>query len=106
MELTINWTPLAKEKLIDIFQFYKNKASDNVAEKLVNGIIDKTIILIKSPEVGQYEPLLSDKKVKYRYLIFKNYKIIYWIYSDNNSIEISNVFDSRQNPVKMELEAK
>ena len=106
MELTINWTPLAKEKVKDIYDYYKLKANIKVAKKLVDGIIDKTDILIKSPKIGQNEPLLSDRKVEYRYLVFKNYKIIYWIYSENNSIEISNVFDTRQNPIKMRLEEK
>ena len=106
MELTINFTPLAKEKLTDIYDYYKLKANVKVANKLVNGIIDRTDILVKSPEIGQHELLLSDRQVEYRYLVFKNYKIIYWIYLDNNSIEISNIFDTRQNPIKVKLQAK
>lgn len=46
MELTINFTPLAKEKLKDIYDYYKLKANIKVAKKLVDGIIDKTDILI------------------------------------------------------------
>ena len=106
MELTINFTPLSKEKLKDIYDYYKLKANVNVANKIVNGIIDKTDVLVKYSDIGQYEPLLSDSKVEYRYLVFKNYKIIYWTYLENNSIEISNIFDTRQNPIKVKLEVK
>ena len=35
------------------------------------------------------------------YLIYKNYKIIYLVTLEKNIIEIFDVFDTRQNPVKM-----
>jgi len=40
-------------------------------------------------------------KKEFRYIVFKNYKIIYWINIKKNWIEISDVFDTRQNPIKM-----
>jgi len=38
---------------------------------------------------------------EYRYLVYKNYKIIYWINTAKNRIDIIDVFDTRQNPVKI-----
>ena len=98
MELIINWTPLARKKLRDIYRYYKKKANIIVAERIVNGIVDESIRLSHSPKIGQSEILLTGRKEAYRYLIYSNYKIIYWIKEDTNSIEISNVFDTRQNP--------
>ena len=101
MELIINWTPLARKKLRTIYRYYKKKANKITAEKIVNGIVDESIRLTHSPNIGQLELLLTERKEVYRYLVYSNYKIIYWIKKDTNSIEISNVFDTRQNPNKI-----
>jgi len=101
MELIVYWTQIAEDKLDDIFNYYKLKASLNVAQNLVNGIVDTTIDLNKNPQIGQKEILLKDRFQKFRYLIYKNYKIIYWINENKNRIEIANVFDCRQNPDKL-----
>ena len=52
--------------------------------------------------MGQIEILLKERKTTYRYLIFKNYKIIYSIDPKKRFIKIADVFDTRQNPSKIE----
>ena len=99
MELRVFWTDTARFQLEDIFDYYKNAASLKVARKLVKQIIDRTIQLEQKPISGPKEPLLTDRKFEYRYLVEGNYKIIYWI--ENNYIKIATVFDCRQNPEKM-----
>lgn len=102
MELSIFWTKFAKDKLRDIFEHYKHKSgSTSVPRKLVNSIVNHTIDLAKQPYIGQMENLLSDRPQEFRYLIHKNYKIIYWINKPKNRIDITHVFDTRQNPHKM-----
>ncbi len=66
-------------------------------------IVDKTASLEFQDDIGQQEELLSHRKEKFRYLVFKNYKIIYWFNEQKNRIEISDVFDARQNPVKIKI---
>jgi len=102
MALIVYWTQIAEDKLDDIFYYYKLKVSLNVAQNLVNGIVDTTIDLNKNPQIGQREVLLKDRFQEFRYLIYKNYKIIYWINENKNRIEIVNVFDCRQNPIMIE----
>ncbi len=102
MELEVYWTQFAQEKLNDIFDYYEIKASDKVARKLVTGIIDQTIKLGKNPYIGQKEELLLNRPEEFRYLVYKNYKIIYWVNKIKNRIDIVNVFDARQNPEKIE----
>ena len=41
MELVVYWTQFAENKLEDVFSYYIEKASENIALQLVNGIIDK-----------------------------------------------------------------
>ena len=101
MGLIVYWTQFAEYKLDDIFNYYKTKASIPIARKLVTGIVDKTIGLNKNSYIGQKEELLTDRQQDFRYLVFKSYKIIYWINKSKNRIEIVNVLDCRQNPIKM-----
>ena len=101
MELAVYWTRFAESKLDKIFDYYETKTSTRTARKLITGIVDKTIGLDKNPYIGQKEELLADRPQNFRYLVFKSYKIIYWINHDKNRIDIANIFDTRQNPVKI-----
>ena len=101
MALTVFWTQFAEDKLVDIFDYYCQTAGIRIASRLVNEIIARSLELEKNPHIGQKEELLSDRLQEYRYLVYKNYKIIYWINSDKKRIEVLNVFDCRQNPEKI-----
>lgn len=97
----IIWSKFAESQIDEIFDYYKKKASSRVAAKLVRGIINAPKKLIKSPFIGKEEELLKDRKIQYRYLVFKNYKLIYSIDEENGYVKIADVFDTRQNPPKM-----
>ncbi|PVW14314.1 type II toxin-antitoxin system RelE/ParE family toxin [Marixanthomonas spongiae] len=101
MALTVFWTLFAKEKLNEIFEHYKAKANVQIAENLVDAIVDHTNNLENQPYIGRTEELLLDRPQKFRYLVFKNYKIIYWINENKNRIDIAHVFDARQDPFKI-----
>jgi len=102
MGLTVYWTQFAEEKLEDIFEYYSISANLKVAHKLIDGIINQSTKLEKSPFIGQKEMLLIGRQQEFRYLVYKNYKIIYWINSAKKQIEIVNIFDCRQNPEEIE----
>ena len=91
----------ASDKLKEIFSYYKKEAGLQVARKLVQEIVDGTIVLSTNPELGQKEPLLSQRPQEFRYLVCRHYKVIYWLDYDHNSVVIVHVFDCRQNPIKM-----
>lgn len=84
-----------------VFEYHVEKAGLLIAKKLTNGIFNATLKLKKYPEIGQIEELLEKRKQEFRYLVFKNYKIIYWVNKEQNRIEINDVFDTRQNPTKI-----
>ena len=98
--MRIFWTETALNQLEDIFDFYLVIADSNTTRKIVSAIVDKTIILEKTPHIGQSEELLVKREKEYRYLVEGNYKIIYWI--EETEIKIASVFDCRQNPTKMQ----
>ena len=101
MELKIYWTDFSKKELRNIFEYYKEKANVSVARKLVVGITKEATKLKKQPNMGQQEEILNNSSKEYRYLVFENYKIIYWVNDETNSVEIFDVFDTRQSPIKL-----
>ena len=103
MELEVFWSNFAKNKLEEIFDYYKLKAGLKVANKIINGIVNQTIGLNKTPVRGQIEDIFKDDDREFRYLVYTNYKIVYYINLKTNQIIIANVFDTRQNPEKLRL---
>lgn len=101
MELEVYWLQLAEDKLYDIYSYYSIKAGKRIAKGIILGIVDATIGIENQPEIGQIEFELNHRDEEFRYLVFKNYKIIYWVNYKFGRIEIANVFDTRQNPEKV-----
>ena len=101
MALNIIWSEFAETQLDEIYDYYEKKASTRVAKNLVRGIINESKKLIKSPLIGQEEELLKQRETEYRYLVFKNYKLIYSVDNQNGYIKIADIFDTRQNPTKL-----
>lgn len=66
----------------------KNKAGESVARKLINAIVDKSIDLQKNPYKRQEEELLVKFEQEFRCLLFKKYKIIYFINLENKRIDV------------------
>ncbi|WP_192823546.1 type II toxin-antitoxin system RelE/ParE family toxin [Rufibacter sp. LB8] len=100
MDLKVLWTYTATRQLEDIFDYYKTTASLPVARKLVKGLVRRTSALAKHPQLGQREPLLTERQKEYRYLVEGNYKIIYWV--DPATVNVAAVFDTRQNPERIQ----
>lgn len=101
MALKIVWTAFAKSELRKIFNYYLVNATANVAINLTTGIVKRTQILKSHPHAGKTEELLTERIHDFRYLVYKNYKIIYWVNIKKRRIEVVDVFDSRQNPEKI-----
>lgn len=101
MEFRIVWSEFAEIQLDEIYAYYETNASSRIAKKLLDGIINEPNKLLKTTEIGQIEKLLINRKIKYRHLVFKNYKIIYSVDKKVGLIKIADVFDTRQNPLKL-----
>lgn len=99
MKFEILWSAFAESQIDAIFNYYTHKLNKRTAKRLIKKIISEPNKLIQNPDIGQIEELLSNRNEEYRYLICKNYKIIYSIDKQSNSIKIADVFDTRQNPI-------
>lgn len=101
MKYYVYWTNFATKKLDEIYYYYSEIAGEHLASDIINKLIDKTISLEFMPKIGMVEKLLENRPQEFRYLVYNNYKIIYYINDSLKRVIVVNVFDVRQNPVKL-----
>jgi len=99
--MKVIWLAFAKHILSEIYEYHIDVAGKRIARNLIKNIVKETLTLKSQPQIGQVEIGLEDRPQQFRYLIYKSYKIVYWINSELNQIEITDVFDARQNPQKI-----
>ncbi len=77
--MIIFWTNESRNRLKDIYDYFSLNVSEKTAKKLINDIIEYSEKLASSPGIGPKEILLNSRTHNYQYLLFGNYKFIYWI---------------------------
>ena len=102
--MKVIWTDFAANSLFEIYRYYSEAASKNVAHRIRFKIFSTTKQLLKHPLSGQVEPNLQKLGEDHRYLVEGNYKIIYK--KVNEGVLITDVFDTRQDPIKIHLGVK
>jgi plasmid stabilization system protein ParE len=95
-------TKRALNTLLEILEYYEEYTCERVAKEMIQGILNEPERLEKDPFIGQKEGLLKDRKISYRYRVFKHYKIIYSVDEENGFIKITDVLGTRQRPNKIE----
>lgn len=97
---SIVWTEFAEWNLEQIYEYvYSKSFSDTIANKLIRGIIERVEQLELYPDSGQKETALKEIKKSFRYLVYKNYKIIY--FTANQVVYITDVFHCKLSPHTM-----
>ena len=98
--MTVKWYAAAFGDLNKIYDYYV-KINHKAAAMLYNRILDDTAILKINPYVAAIEQLLIDCPEEYRSLVVAKgrYKVVYFI--KNDAVLIVQIFDCRQNPVKL-----
>lgn len=102
--IKIIWTDFAIRNLKDIFDYYSTQADKKVAHKIIRQILKSAKQLQHNPDSGPTESNLMELRKNHRYLVSGHYKLIYRIM--NSQIIINDVFDTRQNPSKMNDEKR
>lgn len=103
MKYIVVWSSLAESRIDEIYEYYRVNADHHVAIKLIKKLVGSTNRLSKAPKMGTIEPLLINREVEYRFLVYKNYKIIYSVNHLETQVRIADVFDTRQNPIKIKV---
>ena len=81
--MKIIWSPLAIDRVSEIAE-YISLDNPTAANKWIDNIFEKVLILKSSPEMGRKVPEINRKEL--REIIFGNYRIIYRIERLNISI--------------------
>jgi plasmid stabilization system protein ParE len=100
--VTVEWSANARARLQEVYDYLFDVAGDRTARKITGKIQARTEILSANPRAGQREGMFDNDDRELRYLVERNYKIVYWIESEH--ISIMTVFDCRQNPERMKEE--
>ena len=100
-DLEVIWSEFAESQLDEIFDYYLKNAGERIAIEIIQALLNEPSRLEKDPFIGQKEELLRERKISYRYLVFKHYKIIYSVDEEKGFIKIADVFATRQKPKKI-----
>jgi toxin ParE1/3/4 len=102
--MKVYWTDFAKVELMAIYHYYSEVAGKRIAKKIKEGIFEKTRYLSKHPDSGHYEGTLINLNEGHRYLVSGHHKIVYK--AVNNTIYITDIFDTRQDPQRLIIRKK
>ena len=97
----IYWTDFSKNELRTIFNYYRERFDLETARTVLSGILQAILKLENQPYVGPRDELLRDREKRFRFLVYKKHKVIYWVNIKENRIEIIDVFNIHQNPEKI-----
>lgn len=97
--MKIIWSDFATKMLKEIYTYHKDRVSLKIAKNIKSSIFSATKQLLIQPNSGQEELSLQRLQQNHRYVVSGNYKIIYRLVKEG--ILITDVFDTRQNPTKM-----
>jgi toxin ParE1/3/4 len=89
--MEIIWKPQAEKDLTAIQEFYLSVAPE-LADIIIDQIIHRTRHLELNPQSGRIVPELNDPLI--REVIYRNYRIIYYHNTEEQSVEILTVFHS------------
>jgi len=93
------YTEQALISLEEALEFIAPKVSHEKLLEIRDKILDASETLLEQPLAGQREYLLEHLELDHRRLVEGHYKIIYRVVGEY--IYITDIFDSRQDPVKM-----
>jgi plasmid stabilization system protein ParE len=98
--MVVVWIPGAEKRLRGIYSFYKKRAGEETATKIVSRIRERANALGRTSSRGHIELLLEDMPGELRSVVVKRiHKIIYMI--EGEFVFIVSVFDCRQDPAKL-----
>ncbi len=101
MALSVIWSVGGKRELYKHFEYYKDNVSLEFAQEFVSNVLILVNRLAEHPFMGQKELLLEDFPQGFRYLVYKKYKIIYFVDLSKKEVKISDVFHCSQDPSKI-----
>jgi len=101
--MKIKISDLAAQQLAKFTSYYASHFSLQAAINLTDSFEEKMNYLSKFPEVGHPEPLAEDLIPFYRAIrIAKHINVIYYVDYLDDSVKVSDIWDTRMNPKTLE----
>lgn len=94
-KIKIEYAQYAQWAFDDIFSYYSTCASESIAIKVCEEILDSIENLAVDPNMGSIEPYTKD----FKFILCYDFKIIYR--KIDNIILIADIFHTSQNPIKI-----
>jgi plasmid stabilization system protein ParE len=87
----------AQRQWLRILVYYNEMGGERAAANLHQKYLQKQKRLLKYPETGYPEPLLCDRKIRYRSVIINDYyKMVYYVKGD--VLRVAAFWDMRMHP--------
>jgi plasmid stabilization system protein ParE len=93
------YTQQALDSLKESLELVAPHVNNERLHKVRDKILDRADNIVKNPYAGRREEYLEHLGLDHRRVIESHYKIIYRVISQ--TIYITDIFDSRQDPMKM-----
>jgi plasmid stabilization system protein ParE len=99
--MNISWSKQAAESLRDTTAYVRKEFGIKAKQKLLDEVRSIVKQLPNNPCLGKVEPLLEEASVEYRSLVVNRLnKIVYFINTETETIEIVALWDTRREPKK------
>jgi len=96
-KVQVIWSTEALVDLEVIYDFLAEKSA-TAAQRITEGILDRTRQIETFPESGARQETIKTTGKIYRYLVEREYKIIYSYQEEGQVAYIETIFDTRQDP--------
>ena len=95
--MNISWTSEAYDSWCSVADYILHEFGEMALQKFYQNTEEWQDVLSASPLAGKVEPLLKNRKIKYRSItISKQNKLIYYI--EDTTIYIAALWDTRREP--------
>lgn len=103
--MQLQFTKQAREEYLRIVSVFAEFAGTRSADLFIERVRERGLTLMKHPEIGHPELLLSDRKRMYRSIsINQNYSFVYHV--TKTTIWIVDIWDRRRNPARLAARIK
>ena len=98
--MRLQFTKQAREEFLRIVSVFAEYAGPRSADKFIRRVNERGETLLKYPEIGHPEMLLSDRQHRYRSISLNaNYYFVYYV--TKTTIWIVDIWDRRNDPAKL-----
>lgn len=98
MTKEIIWSPAAEKDFEKILEYLEFKWNNRIARRFINKVDDSIDLIVEDPKIF---PLINEELQIRKSVITKQNTLFYRV--SDSSIEIVRLFDTRQDPNKLEF---